>query len=107
MPTSRRRVVTQQNSRPPVATCTSTVARSSCTARRRRSVDDREVAPRLVEALGARRRRHDDVLEPQAETPGHVDARLDAERVSRGERGAVAADDVRILVRLGTDAVTG
>ena len=32
-PTSRRRVVTQQNSRPPVAHCTSTVARSSCIAR--------------------------------------------------------------------------
>jgi len=32
MPTSRRRVVTQQKNRPPVAHCASTVARSSCTA---------------------------------------------------------------------------
>src|SRR6476646_6488140 len=108
MPTSRRRVVTQQNSKPPVATCTSTVARSSCIAGvPSQSVDDREVARRLVEAFGPRRSRDDDVLEPQAEAPGHVDARLDAERVPGCERGAVATDDVRILVRLRTDAVTG
>ena len=49
--------------------------------------------------------RDDDVLEPHPEPTGEVDARLDAERVARLERRRVARDHVRILVRLGADAV--
>ena len=51
--------------------------------------------------------RHDDVLEPQAEAAREVHARLDAERVARFERGLVAGDHIRILVRLDPDAMTG
>ena len=51
--------------------------------------------------------RDDDVLEPHAPLAGHVDARLDAERVTRRERAVVALDDVRVLVLLHADAVTG
>src|SRR5439155_9690423 len=51
--------------------------------------------------------RDHDVLQPQPEAPGQVDARLHAERVPGHERRGVAGHDVRVFVGLGADAVTG
>src|ERR671916_3491259 len=161
MPTSRPRVVTHRNSRPPTAHCSNTVAASrritACegraaarpvgnppgplpgsSARRadgacagpapgtstgappvrpspvdqppitpRSSADDREAVVGPVELVRAGGRGDEDVLQPQPEPPGHVDARLDRERVAGGQRGAVAGDDVGILVLLDPDAVAG
>src|SRR5262249_34804920 len=70
-------------------------------------LDDGEVALRLVQPLGPVRRRDHDVLEPEPEAPGEVDAGLDAERVARLERRPIAGHDVRLLVGLDADAVAG
>ena len=105
-PTSRRRVVTQQNNSPPVAHWSEQrreieLHRLMVLSRRR------EIAWRVVQPLGPARRGDHDVLEPQAEPAGQIDAGLHAERVTGHQRRGVAGDDVRVLVRLGADAVTG
>ena len=72
-------------------------------------VDDDEAVVDVCSAHPGPRRRigDDDVFEAGAPLPGEVDAGLDRERVARRERLAVAADDVRVLVLLDADAVTG
>src|SRR6185369_10581218 len=47
-----------------------------------------------------------DVLDPDAEAAGQVDARLDAERDAGPKRLGVAAHEIRLLVTLEADPVT-
>src|SRR5262249_19664629 len=48
-----------------------------------------------------------DVLQPQPEATGDVDAGLDGEDVPRLHRRVVARDDVRVLMGLDTDPMAG
>src|SRR5436309_15397409 len=108
MPTSRRRVVTQQKKRPPVAHWRSTVE----TWRRTSvdlgpSADHGEVPGRRVEALGTGLGGHDDVLDAGSAAAGQVDPGFDGEGVARPKGCPVARHQVRILVLLQADAVAG
>ena len=85
---SRRRpragaCVTQQKSRPPAAHCSEHGREVELHGTGRAVSDDREVARRVVQALGPGVGGDHDVLEPEAEPAREVDAGLDAERVAR------------------------
>src|SRR5258705_9346435 len=66
-----------------------------------------EVVRALVERLDPVRGDDDDVLDPGTPATRLVDARLDAEGHARLEQQVVAFDDVRLLVHVQANAVTG
>src|SRR5438093_10656820 len=83
---------------------------AATTARTKRSglTDDRERVIRSVQRLGAAIVAEDrDVLDADAEPTRDVDAGLDRERHSGLELLVVAADEIRMLVSVQADAVSG
>src|SRR5438067_2065972 len=68
--------------------------------------DDQPVVD-VVERLRPLGAGDDDVLDARTVAARQVDPRFDRKGVPRGQRVAVAADDVRILVLLQPDAVAG
>src|SRR5215207_3160025 len=76
-------------------------------ARQRSAGNDEELAGGLVEGDGTRLATHDDVLDARPVAALEIDPGLDAERVARLHRLAVARDEVRLLVALEPDAVPG
>src|SRR6266851_7609916 len=83
---------------------------AATTASQKRSwlADDRERVIRSVQRLGAAVVAEDrDVLDANAEPTRDIDAGLDRERHARLEGLVVAADEVRMLVPVETDAVSG
>src|SRR5271165_1539928 len=76
--------------------------------RRLLRLDDGEVVFGPVEWLGRAVLAHDhDVLQPHAEAPFHIDARLHRERMPGLERLRVSRDEIGVLVLLDADPVTG
>src|SRR5207244_3269730 len=61
----------------------------------------------LAEAIEAFLFYRSPVLDPRTPAAGHVDPRLDAERIAGAQRFGIAFNDVWLLVRLDADAVAG
>jgi hypothetical protein len=72
-----------------------------------RSGEERVAARCSVERLSALLRYEDEVLVTQAESPSNIDPRFDAEDVADLERLDVALADVRNLMDLKPDTVSG
>src|SRR5712691_6438974 len=80
---------------------------SNVSATRRAISHHLQLVGRLVQSLGTGIGKRHDVLDPNAEATFEIDPGLDAEGHAHLERRAVAANEIRRLVSVETDPVTG
>ena len=88
----------------PVADCTAAPANAASRGERHQPTVTSSFG-KPVRISGSPSGHDHEVLDPDADSPGHVDARLDRDRVARGERALGGLAEPRRLVHLEPDAV--